>query len=257
MTLEADITGQKFGNLTAIRRVANKGSQICWLFRCDCGSEKEIRKHHVVHGITKTCKCNSSALGEKYWDSNLFVRWRNMKTRCYNIKDKSYPNYGGRGIYIVEEWSDFGNFRDWAMASGYSRELQIDRIDNDGPYAPWNCRWITIKDNSRNKRNSRLVHDLLDRRHIATAAEQGNLNQGTVASRYIRGDRGGRLTRPVGKYTVFGERGTLKHFSEKYKIGETTIRGRLRRGFSIEEALTLDRYAKPPLADWNASQVKK
>ena len=83
--------------------------------------------------------------------------WRGMKQRCQNPNCHSYKNYGGRGINICDEWLDFENFYEWALSSGYQDELQIDRINNDGNYEPSNCRWVTPKENARNKRNNRYI----------------------------------------------------------------------------------------------------
>ncbi len=83
------------------------------------------------------------------------LRWRydEMKQRCYNPNNKSYNNYGGRGITVCDEWrNSFRNFYQWAMQSGFSIELTIDRTDNDGPYAPDNCKWITQSQQMRNTR---------------------------------------------------------------------------------------------------------
>ena len=83
--------------------------------------------------------------------------WQGMKERCLNSKCRSYKNYGERGISICNEWLDFENFYEWALSSGYEDTLQIDRIDNDGNYEPNNCRWVTPKENARNKRTNRLL----------------------------------------------------------------------------------------------------
>jgi len=79
-----------------------------------------------------------------------------MRQRCSNPDNKQYKNYGGRGIVVCEEWSDFQAFLTWASANGYREDLAIDRIDNDGPYCPTNCRFTTTMENNRNRRSTRF-----------------------------------------------------------------------------------------------------
>ena len=82
--------------------------------------------------------------------------WQNMKQRCYNINNKAYTRYGGRGIKICDQWlTSFHTFvRDMGLRP--SVHHQIDRIDNDKGYNPENCKWSSNAENSNNKRNSKL-----------------------------------------------------------------------------------------------------
>lgn len=87
--------------------------------------------------------------------------WRGMKRRCNNPKEPCYSHYGARGITVCDDWlHNFGAFAEWSLANGYSDNLTIDRIDNNGNYCPENCRWITHDEQQRNRTNNvRIEHD--------------------------------------------------------------------------------------------------
>ena len=81
-----------------------------------------------------------------------------MKQRCQNPKCKAYGNYGARGIMVCEEWQQFEPFLAWALKNGYEKGLDLDRKDNDGNYEPSNCRWITRRENTNNRRNTVTIN---------------------------------------------------------------------------------------------------
>lgn len=158
-----NISGMKFGKLTVISRADSKNNMTYWHCLCDCGIEKDVLASHLTSGKIVSCGCLSAErianLNRKHGMGNtrIYKIWCGMKTRCYNKNSKSYENYGGRGITVCDEWiHDFMNFYDWAMLNGYTDELSIDRIDNDGNYEPKNCRWTTHKEQSNNTRRTRL-----------------------------------------------------------------------------------------------------
>lgn len=157
-----DISNQKYGRLCAIRRVDNnKHNQVCWLCRCECGNEIIVTTIDLRRGHTKSCGCLRKEIvgathrthGKRH--TRLHSIWATMKERCDLKKRRDYKYYGGRGITVCDEWrNDFQAFYDWAMANGYLDDLTIDRIDVNGNYEPSNCRWITIQEQQKNKRNT-------------------------------------------------------------------------------------------------------
>ena len=163
-----DITGQRFGRLTVIRRSGTcNGRNATWLCVCDCGKERVVKGTSLRSGHTVSCGCfHSQLMAEKMTThtqsrSRLYGVWNSMRSRCYRPADKHFHHYGGRGITVCNEWlNNFQAFYDWAMSNGYDEnaprgQCTIDRIDNDKGYSPDNCRWITIQEQQFNKRTRR------------------------------------------------------------------------------------------------------
>lgn len=87
-----------------------------------------------------------------YQRSSLYGRWLAIKQRTLNPKNKSFKNYGLRGIFLCADWLNFGKFQEWSINNGYSPKLSLDRINNDKGYSPDNCRWTDRKTQNTNKR---------------------------------------------------------------------------------------------------------
>ena len=114
--------------------------------------------------------------------------WRLMKTRCYNPHHDRYKDYGGRGITVCDEWREnFIAFYEWSISNGYSQGLQIDRINNDGPYAPDNCRWTTRKVQANNRRTNHPITFMGETHTIKEWSEITGIHQNTIRARLEKG----------------------------------------------------------------------
>lgn len=166
-----DLTGKRFGRLVAIKKVGKADPHgTLWLCQCDCGNFIETRAGYLRAGQTTSCGCYRTELRSAImsrsaeWNtkhghcrrgkrSKLYNVWNTMRERCDNPNSISYPNYGAKGITVCDEWKKYENFLKFAVESGYKEGLALDRVDSDGPYCPENCRWVTQRENNRNKKN--------------------------------------------------------------------------------------------------------
>jgi len=111
-----------------------------------------------------------------------------MKNRCYNPNNKSYADYGGRGIVVCNEWrNSFEMFHDWALANGYSDKLSIDRVDVNGNYEPSNCRWATQTIQSNNVRRNRMLALGEEQHTLSEWSRMTGLQVTTIICRLKRG----------------------------------------------------------------------
>lgn len=165
-----DLSGERFGRLTVIKQVPAPDNvadkrKIYYLCRCDCGTEKAIYYYDLTSGKTKSCKCLSSektaersrARGFSKEKRRLKIIWYGMNARCRDKRLVGYKNYGGRGIFVCDEWKDFEKFYNWAINNGYKESLTLDRINNELGYKPSNCRFCTVKEQQNHRRDNRLI----------------------------------------------------------------------------------------------------
>lgn len=106
-----------------------------------------------------------------------------MKQRCNNVNNKSYKNYGDKGIKVCDEWYDFKTFFDWALSNGYDNDLTIDRIDSTKNYCPENCRWSDRKTQNNNTSRNHLLTYNGKTQSIALWADEVNLPYSTLKTR--------------------------------------------------------------------------
>lgn len=107
---------------------------------------KEKRRKREEAGIKGSLK-----------EEPLYITYIAMHERCERKAHTNYPNYGGRGISVCDEWSGkdgFLNFKKWSNTSGWRKGLSLDRKDNDKGYSPDNCKWSTISEQNFNKRSN-------------------------------------------------------------------------------------------------------
>lgn len=204
-----DLAGQRFGRLTVIERAPNLRPKVTrWLCRCDCGTEISVVSRYLITGDTRSCGClkieqlqerltkhGSARKGKKTAEYNTL---RVMMDRCHNPVSTSYPRYGGRGIFVCDRWREsFENFLA-DMGPRPSPEHSIDRIDNDGPYSPDNCRWATDVEQANNKRNNHRLEYAGRKQTIAEWARELGMSDRVIRSRIRYGWSDERiLTEPI------------------------------------------------------------
>lgn len=184
--MKLDLINRRFGRLVAIEpsHYDSITEVTFWKCRCDCGKQVIVRRTALTGGtgLQRSCGCLRSDVQRsrltKHGKSGsaIYHIFQSMHDRCYNVKCKGYPNYGGRGIYVDESWHSFDHFyRDFGFQ--YKKGLSIDRIDNDGPYSLGNCRWATRRQQSANRRNVTLVEFRGEMRCLAQIFRQFGMSK--------------------------------------------------------------------------------
>jgi hypothetical protein len=175
--------------------------------------------------------------------TRLYKIWADIKTRCFNENSEYYRDYGGRGIAMCAEWLDFLVFYEWALKNGYQDDLEIDRIDVNGNYEPANCRFVTEKEQTINRRVTRFytignktlcLNDWCDIYKMKFNTVSERLERGWDIKKAL-GIKAVRLANSY--YTSSGITCSLKNWCIACEIKWPTFLNRIRLGWSIEDAL--------------------
>ena len=193
---KVDLTGQRFGRLTVIEDSGERvGRSILWVCQCDCGNLHKTTSYRLNKKLCRSCGClmRETIVERNYkhgmTNTRLFKVWSHIRERCYCENRHSYKYYGARGIRMCPEWRDnFMAFYKWSMANGYNpnakwSECTIDRIDVNGNYEPSNCRWVSIKEQERNRRDTHYLTYNNMTKSIAEWSEIMGINYVTLVSR--------------------------------------------------------------------------
>jgi len=159
MTRFNNISNQKFGRLTILPKWERKGNHVYWLCLCSCGTKKYISASNLYNGHAQSCGCfnreliRTRSVTHGKSKTPTYNIWKGMRKRCLNPTDKSFHNYGGRGISVCNRWSKYENFYS-DIGERPSNKHSIDRIDNNGNYEPNNCQWALKETQMNNMRTN-------------------------------------------------------------------------------------------------------
>lgn len=214
-----------------------------WHCVCKCRFCQRIAVVRIYSVLTD-CPC---LVLRKHGESRtpLYRLWVSIRSRCDDMQN---PRYGGRGIRICPEWSVYESFRDWAMANGYAKGLEIDRIDNDGNYEPANCRFVTTRVNVNNRNVTWLVTAFGQTKPLTEWAEDSVcvVDANIIRSRLRYGwSPEDAMTRPVRPLTKKAKSEKVVVIGikpgQQVQVGETTVRvKRWRDGKALMEFIGPD-----------------
>lgn len=205
MSRGVNISGYRFGRLLIVR-LSRKGKRRYWLCECDCGNIKSVLHENLTSGQTKSCGCLARELSKQRChertgpaaahykhgfcvnkNQRLYRIWGGIKQRCGNPNVHNFCDYGGRGIKICSEWGEFEPFMKWALSHGYKNTLEIDRKDVNGDYSSDNCRWVTKKEQTMNKRSNHLITFNGETKTLFEWASHLNMNGSSLLWRIKKG----------------------------------------------------------------------
>lgn len=188
-----DLTGEKFGRLSVLRRGTSDPNHngARWICLCDCGNETLVTSWRLTAGRTKSCGCIGRLSAHRVRhgharngkQTRIYWIWLDMIERCERPRHAAFADYGGRGIKVCTRWRQ--DFRTFLADVGErpSPQHTLDRRNVDGDYEPDNVRWATRKEQARNKRNNLIVVFRGRAMSLAEAVEISGVNYHTAYNR--------------------------------------------------------------------------
>ena len=154
------MSGMRYGRLTVVDYLKSHNGHTIWNVKCDCGVITSAHRQSLIRGAMKSCGCLKAQKARETRTTHgksrdpIYKVWHCIKQRCENKSNKWYKSYGGRGVFLSEEWQTFDGFYE---TFGKYKPVggTIDRTNNDGPYSLDNCKWVSIQDQQQNKRNTK------------------------------------------------------------------------------------------------------
>lgn len=200
-----DIIGMRFGKFVLTGIATRTKRRVNGVFVCDCGSTEIHRLDSVKRSKNPMCK-TCRRLSVKYSKHNpLYGTWIGMMGRCYNKKSPSFKWYGGKGIGVCEPWRRIVAFSDWAIANGWYKGCNIDRIDPSKDYSPENCRIVSALENQQNRTNNVMLEHDGETKCVTEWERELGFKRGTIQGRMRIGITGEALF-ARGKYKNDGSR---------------------------------------------------
>jgi hypothetical protein len=229
--------GDVFGKLTIIGIQVNPNGGTKCECRCECGNVRTFNRSALEVGNNQSCGCLWRSHG--LTGSRIYLAWQNMKKRCDNPNNKSYKNYGGRGIKYCSKWEVFDGF--WEdMKDGYAENLTLDRIDVDGDYCKDNCRWVDRNVQANNMTTNNLITYNGETMTEAEFSRKYSLDYELFRHRLQDGWTVERAMEPVKQkeeITYNGVTKTVTKWAEERGMTYHQLKKRLMRGWSIDKAL--------------------
>lgn len=252
-----NLTGRRFGRWTVLRRAGRSAAnKALWACRCSCGNAAQIPSGNLLDGRTRSCGCLGRALTAARLTTHdatgtpEYRIWQAMHTRCRNPRRRDAARYVGRGIAVCARWCGPNGFKNFFADVGPrpSPRHSLDRIDNDGGYAPDNCQWATPREQANNTRRNHKLTRYGVTLTLAQWAERVGLSPHAITQRLRRSGNDAveilgppRRDRPV---EIDGVTLPIKMWAKRSKFTYGGIYERLKRGLSAKEAVFgASRYA--------------